>query len=264
MPPQLPELLMPLNPYALSDMLRLGVKLDGGYVIPQRALNDAEALIVLGVGNDWSFERDITRIKPNIVIHAYDHSITFAVLLKRLLGSIYGFCLGRSNFYRIAVLLRACTDIGFLNHRMVHFRERVCKQATLADEADINSIMSRLGMTKNILFKMDIEGDEYALIDDILRYQQAIHCLIIEFHKAGHKRELFLQSVNRILEHFHIVHIHGNNHSGCAEDGWPNTPEITFLNKRFPISPQFRDRLPVAGLDWPNNPQRPDIAIWFK
>jgi hypothetical protein len=93
----------------------------------------------------------------------------------------------------------------------------------------------------DLLLQMDIEGFEWQVIakaPDALLSQFRI--LVIEFHgihklfdRFGH---LLLSSCfDKLLESFHIVHLHPNNIGGSVKKGSIEVPrimEFTFLNKR--------------------------------
>jgi hypothetical protein len=97
----------------------------------------------------------------------------------------------------------------------------------------------------------------------LARFADRIDVLAIEFHNTDPLRAVFEAQLRDLLEHFAIVHLHGNNIAGVAADGLPDAVEITFISRRFPISNRHRDRLPVAGLDLPNDPKRPELELVF-
>jgi len=113
--------------------------------------------------------------------------------------------------------------------------------------------------------KMDIEGGEYRVLDDLLAHSGSITALAIEFHDVDIMTERFNSLVEKLKRDFHIVHIHGNNMGGIAPFNFPIAPEISFLNKRFFSSAPQPSRLkyPVDGLDGPNHPDLPDFAFEF-
>ena len=143
-----------------------------------------------------------------------------------------------------------------------HFHQRVCH--TLVDnKRDIMpaDIFRRISDFSNAILKMDIEGSEYSVIPDLLKFSNKVDLMIIEFHDTNGLRSLFEEQVNAIRESFNIVHLHGNNYAGIASDGLPVVLEITFLNKRFTTTENFRSTLPLIGLDFPNDPTKPDFII---
>ena len=52
------------------------------------------------------------------------------------------------------------------------------------------------GDNKNNLLKVDIEGGEYKIIDQVLKHQNKIQMLIIEFHWINQNESSFIDSVN--------------------------------------------------------------------
>ena len=45
-----------LQPYRIGEMVRVGDKEDGGYVIPNYFRDSRLTLISIGLGDNWSFE----------------------------------------------------------------------------------------------------------------------------------------------------------------------------------------------------------------
>ncbi len=129
----------------------------------------------------------------------------------------------------------------------------------------IGDAFSRLPAECQVFVKMDIEGSEYRVLDDLLRHSRNVVAMAIEFHDVDLLHDQFNSLVEKIKRDFHIVHIHGNNMGGMTPFRFPIAPEMTFLNKRFFNSPPPPSRLkyPVPGLDRPNHPATPDFAFEF-
>jgi len=64
-----------LLPYRTKDLVRLGDKSDGGYVIDNSVLKDCKYLISFGMGENYSFEEDFLKINNNN-IYVYDYSVS--------------------------------------------------------------------------------------------------------------------------------------------------------------------------------------------
>jgi len=66
-----------LKPYhtALSNLIRLGRKSDGGYVIDKRVIKKTKAVISCGLEAEWSFEKQFQEYNKNCKIFAYDHTV---------------------------------------------------------------------------------------------------------------------------------------------------------------------------------------------
>ena len=109
--------------------------------------------------------------------------------------------------------------------------------------------------------KIDIEGDEYRILNK-LKYFKKLIGFVIEFHNI----DLHSQKVIDFLDNnknFKIVHAHPNNMGGINEKKDPITIEITFINlKTFKdyrkIKPEF---IRKKKLDFPNDPYKKDINL---
>jgi hypothetical protein len=268
MTPRLPANLRLLQPKIVDDLVRLGNQLDGGYVVSASAVRDSSALLSFGLGGDWSFERDAAQLNNNLTIHVYDHTLGERAIFRSLMSSCRDY-LGEQNAQSLLEIRSAIEFYDsysgfFVGDRRTHFVERVVGNMKGPQEATIEVAFSRLGDLGSLIMKVDIEGDEYAIVDQILAFHDRLAMVVIEFHATECLRAKFLDAVSRILQYFEIVHIHGNNHIGVAADGLPDVLELTFLHKKRckPIS--TRERLPVANLDYPNDPRNADHAFSFE
>ena len=63
----------------------------------------------------------------------------------------------------------------------------------------------------NVFLKIDIEGSEYRILDQLIENQKKINGLVIEFHDC----DLHFDRINRFIQSFELdlVHIHVNNYS---------------------------------------------------
>ena len=131
-------------------------------------------------------------------------------------------------------------------------------------EISVDKVFEKIDFRKAI-FKCDIEGSEYFIIDDIMKYQDRIDVITIEFHWVDKNLKEFTESIKKILKYFSIVHIHGNNHNGLVENvNLPEVPEITFVNNKFIKHKKNIMNFPIQGLDNPNNPSAEDLFFHFK
>ncbi|TFH27973.1 MAG: hypothetical protein E4H00_09085 [Myxococcales bacterium] len=60
----------------MDELIRVGGNSDGGHVLPGALLRDADALISMGLGHNWQFEKDARVLAPAIRVHAYDHVVS--------------------------------------------------------------------------------------------------------------------------------------------------------------------------------------------
>ena len=116
---------------------------------------------------------------------------------------------------------------------------------------------------ENIFLKIDIEGDEYQILNHIKRNSKNLIFLIIEFHDV-HKN---LKKIEKFLKKFDlkIIHIHANNFEGTSRDNMPKVLELSLLNKKiFRIKNKLtNNNYPIKYLDYKNFKRRNEIKIEF-
>ena len=261
----LPESLNFLAPLACQDLIRIGAPRDGGYVVAKDSILQADALVSMGISTDWSFDEDFVKLNPKAIVHGYDHTVSERLFKRRLRKSIERFINLRSNFQNILVsfqLLKRYQD--FFQGPCIHYQERVHNRLEQKDDATMQKIIERIG-DKKVFLKIDIEGSEYRIIDDIVKFASNISGIAIEFHDTDHLRLVFLDAVRKLQKDFEIVHLHGNNASPCAKDGLPDALELSFIHKALVTdSSQRQFSLPLAGLDIPNSPHLADYPLRFR
>ena len=262
---RLSERLSVLNPHLVDDLERYGRSADGGYVLPRARLADIDAVLSFGLSTDWSLEKALAERHPDRIIHVYDHTVGARSFRRSLKTAFWKFLVGRVSLAELRRRYRTDADYRrFFTGNHIHFRERIFNRRDCANDATIETAFARLGGARHVLVKIDIEGDEYRIIPDLMRFADRIDVLAIEFHNTEPLRPVFEAQLQRLLADFAIVHVHGNNIAGVANDGLPDALEITFVSRQFTVSDRRRDRLPVAGLDLPNDPNRPELDLVFR
>ena len=58
------------RPKVSCDLIRVGSKNDGGYVIPKSSINEVQVLISFGLSDDWKFEQDFQNLSINFFIRS--------------------------------------------------------------------------------------------------------------------------------------------------------------------------------------------------
>ena len=244
-----------LKPISTGEFIRLGKNNDGGYVIDKNAMENADCLVSLGVSNDWSFEKDFFRNTKQSVI-AFDGSISFFVFAKRAAKTM----LRIDKPYLFFQFIYLCFDYlyffkGNKNHitRFIgpnEFPNHLCLSDAIEFYVPAHA--------QNILLKIDIEGGEYRILDEILLFQDRICFLAIEFHDC----DLHIDKIRDFVERFSlsVFHVHCNNWCYITASGIPQALELCFNRQIHTKQP--KGRLPME-LDQPNNPKSPDISIQF-
>jgi len=252
-----------LWPVACNDLIRLGSRNDGGYVIPLRAVEAANALLSFGLSHDWNFEREFQKRNPEVVIHCYDHTVSLLSAAQYSIRQVVKAIVRRD----IGSLRRSAAWADYLiffRDKRKHFRERAWMKTEDGSVSASDSV-ARLPNDAQIFVKMDIEGAEYRVLPELLDHSGKIVALAVEFHDVDLLSENFNTLIEAIKKYFYIVHVHGNNMGGTTPSNFPIALEITFLNKRLFAEPPAPSQAsyPMPGLDRPNHPGLPDYAFEF-
>ena len=252
-----------LKPYHIksSNLVRIGPRTDGGYIIDKRILNKIDILIACGLNDDWEFERSFFKKKPTSKIIAYDHTVNNHFWIKRFKSDVKSLLLLRKlRISKIIDIFKFIDYLLFFTKNKKHQIKKVVFKKKNNKEITIPKILKDY---KEVLLKIDIEGDEYKILSDIKKNSKKIVFLIIEFHNL-HKN---IFKIKKFLEKLDlkIIHIHGNNYGGTNKNNDPNVVEMTFINsKKFKTSKNKSNfKYPIIGLDYKNLKRRHDINLKF-
>ena len=123
----------------------------------------------------------------------------------------------------------------------------------------IKDIFNLTDKSSKIFFKIDIEGSEYRILDDLINFSKNMSGLTIEFHDVD-------LNINRILDFIKkfdltLVHIHPNNYSNLGIDNIPTSLELSF--SKDPVIIKKTLHFPHK-LDQKNDKFSKDIKLIFK
>lgn len=253
------------KPYkvSLNSLKRIGPKHDGGYVVHKNTIKLTEIILTFGLSDDWEFEKDFIKNKPKTKIIAYDHTVTTEFWIKRFLKDLLHFFLLKK--LRIKKILDIFKYLDYLlfftNH--IHFKKKI---GNLKKEINLNKIFKKKFKNGSVLLKVDIEGDEYKILDQIQKYSSYINTLTIEFHNIHKKNNIKKLEYFIKKSKFKLIHIHANNYSFKTKSGIPPYLELTFINIEFiKCSSQTSSfKYPIKYLDYPNRKRFDDIKLQFK
>jgi hypothetical protein len=114
-----------------------------------------------------------------------------------------------------------------------------------------------------VFVKMDIEGWEYRVLDQVLGDQASVIGFVVEFHDVDLHRGWIDRFVAKASGRFVLVHIHANNYGPLDEAGDPTVLEMTWVRADLASSGASEPASHDGPLDYSNDASRPDIVLRF-
>lgn len=234
-----------LIPYDVPEFTkkRLGKNGDGGYVVPMDVLKEVEAVVVFGINDEDSFEKDLANyVDPKKVpFYLCDPFVPYTAA-------------GTNDFTFCSLGLAGETKGNMI---------------TLPDFLRRYSLEG-----KKILLKVDIEGAEWESFASLRPADlQNVVCFIVEFHRLIHLQELPLQNktFDLLNSAFFLNHCHVNNNGlifTFDQYLYPDVLECTYVNtsliRKSNLSLERRTEMYPSILDQANIDVRPDYPIgWW-
>lgn len=235
-----------------SDLVRCGSVNDGGYLLTKKTIKNSQSLISFGILDDCSFEKDFNRInKVNTI--CFDQINYNSYWKKRFYNDI-GACIYNLNIKDIKE-----TFLKYVKFKKFFKLNNIFLYKKNIQENDLTKIIeNNKNIIKPFFLKIDIEGSEYRLLNEIIENKKFITGLVIEFHDL----DLHLSKVINFIEklNFKITHVHGNNFARQINK-LPLVLEMTF--ERDPDFHNTFAELPNK-FDAPCNPLKDEIELTFE
>ena len=236
------------------DLVRIGNRNDGGYLVSLADVNKTDLLLGLGVLDNWTFEKQFLELK-DVPLHTYDATISLKILFINTIKNLFRV----KKLYKSIVL--TIRFYNFFKKNRIHFAKHVGNQELELRHnyfVSLEKILSSLNY-QNIFIKIDIEGGEYRILKVLLENSNKITGLVIEFHDC----DLYLQEIKNFVKAFpqKIIHIHANNSAPIdLKTRLPYVLEISF--SKYARLKKSADLNHVC--DSPNNPGRSEISLSFE
>ena len=235
------------KPKYFYSLKRIGGANDGGYLVGINSLEKADYLVSIGINDDWSFEESIRKLRKNIEIFCYDDNLSLKFILRNLIIQII-FVIFNLNFTLVIKKLWIVINYFFFKSKVHYFKQKITNK-------NINNVFFG---KKNILLKIDIEGCEYRILDQIIKIQNKLIGLIIEFHDVDLHYKVIKNFMKKL--NLKLIHIHGNNYSEMDNFGNPTMIELTF--EKNPVVSKKKSKIPHP-LDQPNNNKKKEVILNF-
>ena len=175
------------RPQKVPNLVRLGRDFDGGYLIDSRCIGDANCLVSIGINDDWSFEKDFSSLSQAPIIAIDAKTSRWLFRRRQYREAIKSFMKGlagrknRSDPRQHKALLKDYDE--FFRDENRHIRKFV-SSANDAKHITINEVVDSLmpNHHRHFLLKIDIEGAEYGILNDICGISRRLVGLVMEFH----------------------------------------------------------------------------------
>lgn len=225
-----------------SPLLRIGNPHDGGYIVNKLITQHSSRLISVGMGGDDGFERDWLS-KYNTSVECYDGTYPC--------GHI-------------------CHEFNsFVNNKLFYVQQNVGYNL---NEIPLNVLVE----TKQYpLLKVDVEGAEYHLFDNI--DLSNVSGLLLEVHDLHErkKQEKLIHMIQNTFRELLLFHIHGNvwgntfdlsvsgtGIRGLTVPNFPHVLELSFVNKNFVEVYELQtSSYPIHELDASNHSEKADLEL---
>ena len=240
------------KPKASYDLIRLGKNNDGGYLVESKSIEKTTALISMGIGKNWRFEEDFIA-HQDIVVNAYDYSVRGFFWPKFFIKRFLSVLIGRLNAPYHAVKIYT-KFMYFFRNKAVLFYEKI--GAEEEGHTNLKKTLERI-KEKPVFLKIDIEGYEYQILDEIILNSELLCGIVIEFHKISDHIDEIRNFINNF--ELELVHVHPNNNRVDDHDN-PKAIEMSFA--RDPEKLSDRSVLPHP-LDQLNVPRKKTVELKF-
>ena len=226
---------------------RIGKENDGGYLINPNAILKSNYLLSIGIFDDWSFEKNFITYNRSAKVLCYDDLISFSFIFIRSIKKIV-LDLFRFKFKNIFKNLYLTIDYALISNKIKFHKKNIYKE-------DLLKIITNF---ENVFLKIDIEGSEYSVLEDIIKIQNKLTALIIEFHDVDINRKIIENFISKF--ELELTHIHPNNYGRLDQNNDPTLIELSF--ERYPKICEGEIKFP-NNMDQNNNPKKKEITIRF-
>jgi hypothetical protein len=250
------------RPAGTGDLIRIGAANDGGYVIPERIVAASQGLLSFGLSDDCSFEVDFAG-RAQCPVVCFDHTVDGQFWVVRTLSNLAKAVM-RFEPKRLGYAKRWVDYQRFFgNGRNRHVRRAI--GYGVANSATFNEAVEIAQFDGRYFLKIDIEGWEYRVLDDIVTAAPQMTGVAIELHDIDLHQARIQEFLTTISQHMALVHFHPNSAMQLGRDGTSIVAELTFLNRDL-LGPEEELRiedLPLPGVDAPNEVDGVDPPVRF-
>jgi len=137
------------------------------------------------------------------------------------------------------------------------------------EDAENTNLSYVLSQYSNMFIEIDMEIDEFGWLSSVSeanlsKFKQMViemDGLLTDSGSISYDERI--NCLRKLNNTHYLIHAHGNNNGQLSYAGIPQVLELTYLNKNcFTTPPEINTQaLPIAGLDFPNNPNFADLDL---
>ena len=155
------------------NLIRLGKSFDGGYVVERKSIVESKTLVSFGISDDWSFEEDFSKLGDK-KIYSYDYSVNGRFWITNFIKSILRILFLKNiteNFIKLFDYFKYKKFFDLKDN--FHFKKFITSSSMKKNlfKSNINISLNETlkEIDKDIFLKIDIEGSEYRILDEIIK-----------------------------------------------------------------------------------------------
>jgi FkbM family methyltransferase len=210
------SLTVALEPASRANLTRLGTGY-GGWVIPDDVLSNDSVVYSGGIGTDASFDQALIR-RYGCEVHAFDPVSEAARYAEDVAASEPRFHFHPYGLWSADTTLEffAPSDPDHVSHSIVDLQgtqatvPAVCKR--------LSTVLDELGHDRVDLLKLDIEGAEYEVLQDLRAGDLRPAVMCIEFHRTSSIREMLTSVLRTEGAGYRVVNLERSNVTFVRED----------------------------------------------
>jgi len=153
----------------------------GGYALDSSSVGPECIVYSLGIGEDISFDLALIH-RFGVNIHAFDPTPRVKIWLssQAIPEQFHFHDIGIAHFDGQAVFYLP-RQSDFVSHSVIPARQ-YAQDSIQVPVIRLITAMRRLGHARIDILKIDIEGEEYAVIEDLVKERIPVQQILIEFH----------------------------------------------------------------------------------
>lgn len=203
----------------LNHVIRIGAIRDGGYFVTKRMIEDCGFIISGGISYNVAFEKDFWDINRKAKLIMIDGSFNIFTYLAR---PFYWMLFKRSFLMKIGGLI----DMLYLKRKAVFLKKYLGSSGI-----SLNRVFNAHTNKENGYLKLDIEGSEYELLDEIISFRNRLNGISMEFHDVPDH----IPAINDFIAKLQmsVIGFNINEVGGLNAENIPNVIELCFADEKY-------------------------------